>query len=420
MSSKNYTIYHLHSDLSNGITNIDSVTKYNQYIERAQECGMKAIGFAEHGNVFEWYHKKCDIEKAGMKYIHGCEFYLTNIDPLLKKFRDNYHIVLMAKNYDGFLELNSLVTMSAQRDDKHFYYTPRITMEELFGTSDNILVTTACLGGLLHKDERKLDRIANAFEYDDNALALSEANNTYDSLIKNYIEWLTKNKHRCFLEIQHHDVEEQKEYNQYLYKLSLETGIPLIAGTDTHCLNKIHEMGRKMLQLGKKVYFEGEDSWDLTFKTYDELVKCYEIQDSLPREVFLDAIENTNTLADMVEEFSLSTETKYPKLYKAPEETFVKHIYDKAKKHPYLNARYEWSELKKWLDEEIEVYKKTKSIDFMLLQEYLRDKEKEMGVQCGYARGSVGGSMVAYALGITEMDSKKFGLNFFRLVIKRK
>ena len=66
MSSKNYTVYHLHSDLSNGITNIDSVTKYNQYIERAKECGMGALGFAEHGNVFEWYHKKCDIEKAGI------------------------------------------------------------------------------------------------------------------------------------------------------------------------------------------------------------------------------------------------------------------------------------------------------------------------------------------------------------------
>ena len=64
----NYTIYHLHSDMSNGVTNIDSVTKYQSYIERAKECGMSALGLSEHGSVFAWDLKKEDIEKAGMKY----------------------------------------------------------------------------------------------------------------------------------------------------------------------------------------------------------------------------------------------------------------------------------------------------------------------------------------------------------------
>ena len=74
--SNQYTLYHLHSDLSNGVTNIDSVTKYGEYIERAKECGMKAMAFTEHGSVFEWWHKKSAIEAAGMKYIHGIEAYL--------------------------------------------------------------------------------------------------------------------------------------------------------------------------------------------------------------------------------------------------------------------------------------------------------------------------------------------------------
>ena len=116
--SNQYTLYHLHSDLSNGVTNIDSVTKYGEYIERAKECGMKAMAFTEHGSVFEWWHKKSAIEAAGMKYIHGIEAYLTlNID---EKIRDNYHCVLLAKNYDGFLELNSLVSKSFCRTDNHF------------------------------------------------------------------------------------------------------------------------------------------------------------------------------------------------------------------------------------------------------------------------------------------------------------
>ena len=97
--SGNYVVYHLHSDLSNGVTNIDSITKYKEYISRAKECGMNALGFSEHGSVFEWWHKKCDIENAGMKYIHGVEAYLT--ESLDEKVRDNYHCVLIARNLDG-------------------------------------------------------------------------------------------------------------------------------------------------------------------------------------------------------------------------------------------------------------------------------------------------------------------------------
>ena len=73
----NYVITHLHSDFSNGITNIDSVTKYTEYIDFAKTQKMKAIAFTEHGNTFEWYKKKCYCEDNGIKYIHGVEAYLT-------------------------------------------------------------------------------------------------------------------------------------------------------------------------------------------------------------------------------------------------------------------------------------------------------------------------------------------------------
>ena len=95
--SNNYCIYHLHSDLSNAVTNIDSVTKFKEYIDRAKECGMKAMAFSEHGSVMEWWHKKCAIEEAGMKYIHAVEAYLT--EDLTEKIRDNYHCVLIADTW---------------------------------------------------------------------------------------------------------------------------------------------------------------------------------------------------------------------------------------------------------------------------------------------------------------------------------
>ena len=97
----------------------------------------------------EWYHKKKAIEDAGMKYVHAVEAYLTTT--LSEKIRDNYHCVLIAKNYNGFLELNRLVSKSFDRSGSQFYYVPRISFDELFSTSDNILITTACVGRVLGK-----------------------------------------------------------------------------------------------------------------------------------------------------------------------------------------------------------------------------------------------------------------------------
>lgn len=386
--NSNYCIYHLHSDLSNAVTNIDSVTKFKEYIDRAKECGMKAMAFSEHGSVMEWWHKKCAIEEAGMKYVHAVEAYLT--EDLAEKIRDNYHCVLIAKNYEGFLELNSLVSQSFNRKDNHFYYAPRISFDELFSTSDNILITTACVGGVFGKGS--------------------------DETQKKFLEFMTKHKERCFFEVGHHLDDKQVSYNKRMYDLSAITGIPLIAGTDTHVLNEEHEKGRSILQVSKNIRFDGEEKWDLKFKTYDELILAYQKQGSLPEDVFLEAIENTNRMADMVEEFQLDRGTKYPHIYENPEETFKQKIDDALHSHPYALKHHTEEELRPVLENEFSVYQATKSIDFMLLQTYLREWEKENGIQCGYGRGSVSGSMIAYLLGVTQMDSLRFGLNFFRFM----
>lgn len=390
---ENYTIYHLHSDLSNGVTNIDSVTKYKEYIEAAKNCGMTSLGFSEHGSLFEWYHKKCDIEAAGMKYIHGVEAYLTK--DLNEKMRDNYHCVLVAKNYDGFLELNRMVTKSFNRNDGHFYYVPRITFEELFSTSKNIIVTSACIGGVLGKE----------FQTDKYNMLSAQ---------QQFVEFMTKNNDRCFFEIGHHIDERQVKYNKLLRRLGASSGVRLIAGTDTHVLNDDHQLGRSILQKSKKIYFEGEDNWDLKFKTLDELIAAYEKQGALSEEAYMTAIENTNVLANMVEPFELDRSTKYPHIYKNPEKVFVEKVKKARDNHKYALKNHTLKEINDVLNTEFKVYKATGSIDFMLLQTYVREWEKENGIQCGYGRGSVSGSMVAYLLGITEMDSMRFDLNFFR------
>lgn len=388
MVDRNYVIYHLHSDLSNGVTNVDSVTKFGEYVEAAKACGMKAMAFSEHGSVFEWWHKKCAIEEAGMKYIHAIEAYLT--ESLDEKIRDNYHCVLLARNYEGFLELNRVISRSFNRSDNHFYYVPRISFDELFAMSDNILITTACVGGVMCRGSEQAK--------------------------EKFLAFMSANKNRCFFEIGHHMDEKQVAYNRELLKLSGECGIPLIAGTDTHVLNETHEQGRKILQQSKNIHFDGEDNWDLKFHDYDSLVEAYRLQNSVPENVYLKAIDETNRMAEMVEEFTLDRGTKYPKIYQNPIETFREKIKAAEETHPYVRSRYAPEVLDPIVDEEFSVYEKTGSIDFMLLQTYLREWEKKQGIQCGYGRGSVSGSEIAYILGITKMDSKRFGLNFFRFM----
>lgn len=352
---------------------------------------MTALGFSEHGSVFSWLKKKEAIEAAGMKYIHASEFYITErlyLEDGVTKIRDNWHCVLIAKNDEGFKELNRLSSISFNRGDGHYYYVPRITLEELFGTSENILITSACLGGLINKSSSETRQ--------------------------RIIEFFAQNRHRCFLEIQHHDVEEQIQYNRMLLKLSQRYKIPLIAGTDTHALNAEHLKGRAMLQKAKGICFGEEDGWDLSFKSYDELVKAYEKQNALPMDLVREAIENTNRMADLVEVFDIDRSLKYPHIYDDPENVFKQKIQEGLERNPYLNQRYSQEQLNKKIQEEFEVYKKIGMFDFLLLEVYMREWEHKNGIFCGPGRGSVSGSELAYILGITEMDSLKFGLNFFR------
>ena len=348
---------------------------------------MKAMAFTEHGNIFSWKNKKQHIEEAGMKYIHGIEAYVT--ESLDEKIRDNYHCILLAKNYDGFLEINKLSSAAFNRNDGHYYYSPRITYDELENTSDNVIISTACLGGILHKGTPDIrDR---------------------------FISFLARNKNRCFLEIQHHAVDDQIKYNQYLYELSKTIRVPLVAGTDTHALNKDHLDGRSILQKSKNVFFSDEDSWDLSFKTYDELITAYEKQNSLPMDIVKQAIENTNVIADMVEEYEIDCSYKYPHLWDDPLGTFRDKIQQGIKQRG-VEKYQNYQEYLDRIEYEMKAYIHNGAIDFMLLMEDIISWCNTQNIKVGYGRGSVNGSVIAWLLGITEMDSIKHGLNFDRFM----
>ena len=301
--------------------------------------------------------------------------------------RDNYHTVLMARNMDGLRELNALVSRSC--DKEHFYYTNRISFEEFLAISPNIISTSACLASPLNK--------------------LPNSHPMYDRLAMKY----------DFLEIQPHNHPDQIAYNKRLYALARRIGKPLIAGTDTHSSSPYKAECRKVLLEAKHKSYGDEDAFDLTYKTYDQLVAAFEEQGALPADVYLEAIENTNRLADMTEEIALDTSIKYPILYgtrEADSQKFLETIDRKFREKLDSGVIPESQEpaFREAIKEEVRVFQKLQMDGFMLSMSELISWCKSQGMAIGTARGSVGGSRVAYVTDIIDLNPETWHTVFSR------
>ena len=414
----NYTVFHLHEDTSNCNGYADSCTNYKEYIKLAKKQGMKSISFSNHGGIYDWVKKKQDCDKSGIKYIHGVELYVcTKLDADER----GYHIGLYAKNFDGVRELNKLISLSTSKgvnedkSDRHFYYNPRISFEELMNTTNNIIVTTACLASPLWKLTRLSEEVLNNQEVAENER--NELSQKYINYRDEFLNWMSENKDRCFLEIQYHNCEHQKIYNQMLYEWSKQYDIPLIAGTDTHSSTLYKAECRKILQKSKDSYYGEEDEFDLIWKTFDELKKCFEIQNTLPTDVYLEAIQNTNKFADMVEDFKLDKSLKYPNLYgsnvgKLWQDVILKKLEDKKNKNIIDKTKIDIYKTK--IKEEFIAMKKQGMESFMLFMSELVDYCSENDIPYGFCRGSVGGSTIAFITDVTDVDPVKWNTVFSR------
>ena len=382
---KNYTVYHLHTELSL----LDSTTNYKEYVDKAVELGQKAICFTEHGNTYNWVEKKMYCEEKGVKYMHGVEIYLTESHE--NKTRDNYHTVLIAKNYEGFKELNTLVDLST--DELHTYYKPRLSFDEFLGISDNIIKISACIQSPLYKLPLAMK------EQENDTLSMY-----YEQLIGAY----------DYFEVQPHTFQEQKDFNEKLLKLSKATGTPLIAGTDTHSSTPYKAECRTMLQYSKDIFFSEEDECDLSYKSYDELVDMFEQQGVLPKNDYLTAVKNTNVLADSVETFELDLTFKYPKMDGDEDKLFMDRVNlmykEKISKGVIQGSQTYIENIK----EEFRVLKKIGMLSFMYFMSELCCWCQENDIPIGFCRGSVGGSYIAYILNVTDVDPFIWGTKFSR------
>ncbi len=389
-NENNYVAIHVHSDISL----LDSCTDFKLYVDRAVELGQKAIACTEHGNTKQWVRKKMYCDEKGIRFLFGVECYLTKSllqpDPEtgeMKKVRDNYHTILIARDEQGVREINKALYIST--DEDHTYYANRLTFEEFLSLSDHVITTSACLASPLSQ--------------------MDVSDPWYEKLVRRY----------DFLEIQPHNHPDQIAFNRHLAMLSKKYGKPLIAGTDAHNLNQYKADCRQVILDYKKQSYGSEDSFDLTYKSYDELVAAFREQDAIPEELWMEAIANTNVLADMVEDFELDTSLKYPLLYgsaEADREKLVDVTYQKY--HEKLDAGIIPENEKAGFDtavpEELRVFKEIGMSGYILCMSELINWCWENGIVIGPGRGSVGGSRIAYITGITDIDPERWHTIFSR------
>ena len=221
--------------------------------------------FYNHYLEVEKFNKKrIDRGLEPIKIIAGCEAYW--VQNRFEKDKANGHIVLLARNNNGRKAINR-ITSQANKDG--YYYKPRVDLELLMSLPPNdVMITTACI-----------------------------AFNRYED-IDDIILMLNDRFPHFYLEVQAHNVETQKKWNQHLLNLSYEYDLKIIAGCDSHMIDKSQEIERDNYLKSYKISYEEESGWDLTYPDYDTLFKNFQRQGVLSDEEISIAIDNTNKILD--------------------------------------------------------------------------------------------------------------------------
>ena len=382
---------HIHSEFSL----LDGANRIKDIPVRAKELGMKAIAITDHGvmyGVIDFY-KAC--KKEGIKPIIGCEVYVaprSRFDKEPGVDKQYYHLILLAKNNQGYKNLSKLVSIGFTEG---YYYKPRIDLEVLEKYHEGLIVLSGCLAGavnraLLEGQTEKAEEIAlwhkNVFGED------------------------------YYIEIQNNGIREQVLANQKLIQLARKLNIPLVATNDAHYLKKEDAYNHEILlciQTGKRM----SDEDRMKFETDELYIKSPE-EMSEYFSAFPDAIENTVKIADKCNvefEFGHTILPNYdvPKEYPTHYD-FLKKLCDDGLKQRYGENPSE--EILKRAEYEIGIIKKMGYVDYYLIVWDFIHYAKSHNIPVGPGRGSGAGSILAYAIGITDIDPMKYGLLFERFL----
>jgi DNA polymerase-3 subunit alpha len=372
---------------------LDGVIKIPDLVGRAKEFGMNSLALTDHGVMYGIYDFYLACKDAGIKPILGVEAYVaprTRFDKVPKIDNKRYHLVLLAKNLEGYRNLVKMVSISHLDG---FYYRPRIDKELLEKYGKGLIGTSACLQGVVN-----------------NQLYQNQTQKA-----KEWVEFLQKNLDDFYIEVQRNGIKEAENLVDRQVQFAKEMDLPIVASCDSHYLNKDDWYAQEVLWAisdGKSMNDNTRrKSWSEEFyiKSPKEMAELFE---DLP-----EAIENTQKIADKIEEFDIMFNRVQPQYKKIKDDRTAQEV---LKERAFKGAEDRYGEVTEKIEERINyeleiIHDKGYDDYFLVVQDYI-DWAIDNGILIGPGRGSGAGSVVAYALRITNIDPFRFELYFERFL----
>ena len=391
---------HCHTDYSL----LDGACDIDQLMKITVEQKMPAVAMTDHGNLFGAVKFYNAAKAHGVHPVIGCEVYVSQQGHKTRSDTDRYnHLVLLCENQEGYRNLIKLVS-TAYLDG--FYYKPRIDLDLLASHSKGLIGMSACLRG--HIAETVL-----ADKYEDARRLAHQYADVFGQ--KNF-----------FLEVQDHHLEQDKRLTPELVRMSHETGLQLVATNDSHYLRRDDARAHEILlciQTGKGLNDPNRMRWntpDFYLKSRDEMMELFgELEDALDRT--WEIAQRCNVSLEKVKE-------PFPRFDVPPEhttDTYFEYVARMGfeKRRPRLEAmrqrgilKHDLAEYAERLDREIKMIQSMKfSGYFLIVWDFIR-YAKDHGIPVGPGRGSAAGSLVGYAMQITDIDPLQYGLLFERFL----
>lgn len=382
---------HNHSEYSV----LDGFSHPKEYLEKAKEVGLKAFAITEHGNEYSWcYFDKLKKDYPDIKMIYGVELYECfdiNVQDQDNKY---FHLIALAKNEKGRIALNEIITKS---NFEGFYYKPRVDLKMLKPYADDLIILSACLAS----------KIARESDYN----KCVEYVNEYKSMFKNF-----------YLEMQSHKTEDQAHYNRKILELAYDTNTEFVITTDSHAATK-----EDLYYQARHVQIARDD--DTLTELYDD---CYvqtddEIHAIMDSQIGQDnvniGIKNSDVIADMIDVVNMPFQSPQLPTFPLPEgyKDNYSYLKDLCDKGWYTRGIDKLS-----LDEQ-EVRRNRLNYElgiihqmgfdgyFLFVWDFIR-WARDNDVYVGDGRGSGGGAIVDYLLGISELDPISYNLIFERFL----
>lgn len=389
MASDNFVHLHVHTEYSL----LDGACRIQRLVERLKELGQTACAITDHGVMYGCIEFYRTLKEAGIKPIIGCETYVaprTRLNKEAKIDSSPYHLILLCENNIGY---QNLVKLISDANINGFYNKPRCDRETLKKYHEGLICLSACLSG-------EVSRRLLADDYE-----------AAKKVALDYREIFGENNY--FLEIQDHGLSGQEKINPMLYKLSRETGIPIVATNDAHYLNEESwEIQRVLTAISTNTTIN--DKNPLNFNTRELYIKSGEQMAALFSE---EAVANTARIAERC-----NVEIEFGKI-KLPQYTAQgvtdNTEYFKRSVWAGLKERYGASVPQNVVDRakyELDIIIKMGYVDYFLIVADFIAYARSKDIPVGPGRGSGVGSICAYALKITNVDPLKYNLLFERFL----